>query len=598
VLRIGEHREELAGRIRILAGVGAGLLAAIAAAYFFHQVVGGAGYLELAENNRLRRLNIDAPRGTIFDRHGRVLVENLPSYSLSIDRAAARDFEASLAFAARALGRPVAELRAVLERPGATHLPASLLAEGLSLPEVARFRVAQLEHPEFEVEVTQRRFYRLGAYAAHVVGYLGEVRQDEVKSEPAVYRPGDWIGRRGVERVHDRTLRGERGERVVVVDSRGFPVREFGRSLGKPGTSLELTIDAGLQQEAEHQMADKVGAVVAIDPRDGAVRALVSSPAYDPNLFARKLAAADWQALLENPRHPLQNRALQSAYPPGSVFKIVMATAGLAEGVITPANTVGCPGFGYYYGRRFHCWKKGGHGTVDLERALMLSCDVYFYSLGQKLGIERIAKHARMFGLGAKTGVDLEGERSGLVPDEAWSRAVRKHPWYPGETISVAIGQGALLVTPIQMATMVAVAANGGRHVTPYLVAGAARAADDRALPLPPSLLEPVRRGLWRVVNEPGGTGASSRVAGADVAGKTGTVQVASQEAYSDNTQVAWELRNHAWFASYAPAFAPELVVVVFVEHGGMGSRAAAPIAKALYERYFGSVPDGVTAAS
>jgi penicillin-binding protein 2 len=599
-VRIGEHREELAGRVRVLARVGGGLLAAIAAAYFFHQVVRGAAYLELAENNRLRRLNIEAPRGTIYDRHGRVLVENLPSYSLSIDRTRARDLAASLEFAARALGRPVSEMREVLERPGATRLQSTLLAESLSLPEVARFRVAQLEHPEFEVEVTQRRFYRLGAYAAHVLGYLGEVQLEEVKAEPAVYRPGDWIGRRGIERVHDRTLRGERGERVVVVDSRGFPVEEFRRSLGKPGTSLELTLDAGLQQEAEHQMADKVGAVVALDPRDGAVRALVSAPAYDPNLFARKLAAAEWKALIEDPRHPLQNRALQSAYSPGSVFKIVLATAGLAEGVITPSHTEGCPGYGYYYGRRFHCWKKGGHGRLDLEGALMHSCDVYFYALGQRLGIERIAKHARAFGLGSRTGIDLEGERRGLVPDEAWSQAARKHPWYPGETISVAIGQGALLTTPVQMATMMAAVANGGRLVTPYLVAGRAPAAGagERRLPLPPGLLEPVRRGLWRVVNEPGGTGGNSRVAGADVAGKTGTVQVTSQEAYSDTSQVAWELRNHAWFASYAPAFAPELVVVVFVEHGGMGSRAAAPIAKALYERYFGSLSDGVTAAS
>ncbi|HLF56202.1 MAG TPA: penicillin-binding protein 2, partial [Thermoanaerobaculia bacterium] len=481
-MKIGEHREELARRVRVVARVGAGLLGAIAAAFFIQQVVRGAEYLELAENNRLRRLSIEAPRGTIYDRHGRVLVENLPSYSLSIDRTRTRDLEASLAFAARALERPAEELRAVLRDPGATRLQSTLLAESLSLPEVARFRVAQLEHPEFEIDVTHRRFYRLGAYGAHVLGYLGEVREEEVRVEPAIYRPGDWIGRRGVERVHDRQLRGERGERVVVVDSRGFPVEEFGRHLGRPGTSLELTLDAGLQQEAEHLMADKVGAIVALDPRDGAIRALVSAPAYDPNLFARRLAAADWRALVEDTRHPLQNRALQSAYSPGSVFKIVLATAGLAEGVIVPSHTESCPGWATYYGRRFHCWKKGGHGRLDLEGALSHSCDVYFYALGHRLGIDRIARYARMFEFGAPTGIDLEGERGGLVPDSAWSERVRGHPWYPGETISVAIGQGALLTTPLQMATMMAVVANGGRLVTPHLVAANAR-ADERRLP-------------------------------------------------------------------------------------------------------------------
>ena len=596
-MKIGEHREELARRVRVVARVGAGLLGAIAAAFFIQQVVRGAEYLELAENNRLRRLSIEAPRGTIYDRHGRVLVENLPSYSLSIDRTRTRDLEASLAFAARALERPAEELRAVLRDPGATRLQSTLLAESLSLPEVARFRVAQLEHPEFEIDVTHRRFYRLGAHAAHVLGYLGEVREEEVRVEPAIYRPGDWIGRRGVERVHDRQLRGERGERVVVVDSRGFPVEEFGRHLGRPGTSLELTLDAGLQQEAEHLMADKVGAIVALDPRDGAIRALVSAPAYDPNLFARRLAAADWRALVEDTRHPLQNRALQSAYSPGSVFKIVLATAGLAEGVIVPSHTESCPGWATYYGRRFHCWKKGGHGRLDLEGALQHSCDVYFYALGHRLGIDRIARYARMFEFGAPTGIDLEGERGGLVPDSAWSERVRGHPWYPGETISVAIGQGALLTTPLQMATMMAVVANGGRLVTPHLVAANAR-ADERRLPIAAGVLEPVRRGLWRVVNEPGGTGGSARVPGWEIAGKTGTVQVVSQEAYSDTSQVPWELRNHAWFAAYGPAARPELVVVVFVEHGGMGSRAAAPIAKALYERYFGSLSDDVAAAS
>jgi len=591
-MRVGEHRETLIDRTKLLAG-GLGIaLAALGGAFFFVQVVEGSYYRELAENNRLRRLAIEAPRGTIVDRTGRVLVEDLPAYTLLLDRTRSADLPASLRFAAQALGRPVSELEAVLARYKRTGLfQPVLLAENLSLPEVGRLRVARLEHPEFEVEVTERRFYRLGSQGSHVFGYLSEVSTAELERPQSPYHSGDWVGRRGVERTYDQHLRGETGERVVVVDSRGLPVEEFGRTMGVPGQSLHLTIDAELQQEAEHQLADKVGAIVALDPRDGAVRALVSSPSYDPNIFTRKLAVDDWKALIGDPHHPLQNRALQSAYSPGSVFKIVIAAAALAEGIITPAHTASCPGWATFYGRRFHCWKKGGHGTLDLEGALQHSCDVYFYGVGQMLGIDRIAKYARLFDFGRPTGIDLDGERSGLVPDSAWSEKVRHHQWYAGETISVAIGQGSLLVTPLQIATMISAIANGGKLVTPHLVEGDAP-TPTRPLPISLSVLAPIQRGLWRVVNEPGGTAGGARLPDVEVAGKTGTVQVASQEAFSDANLLPWELRNHAWFASYAPASHPELVVVVFIEHGGQGSHAAAPLAKALHARFFHSKAD------
>ena len=596
-MRIGEHREVLVARAQWLARATVGLLALVGFVYFFVQVLNGARYRELAENNRLRRLKLEAPRGVIEDRHGRILVENLPAYSLELDRARSRDLGESLRFATEVLGVPRDELSGVLERSRRSgDFRPVLLAENLSLPEVARFRVARLEHPEFEIEVTQRRFYRLGEHAAHVLGYLGEVSRDELAADPGALHAGDWVGRRGVERAYDRRLRGEDGERVVVVDSRGLPVEEFGRRLGRPGQGLRLTLDAGLQQEAERLLAGQVGAIVALDPRDGALRALVSAPAYDPNLFARKLAADDWRALVGDARHPLQNRAVQSAYSPGSVFKIVMATAALAEGVVTPSRREFCPGFAAHYGRRFHCWKRGGHGSVDLEAAIEGSCDVFFYAVGRELGIERIARYARLFDFGRPTGVDLGGERAGLVPDNEWSRRRRGHPWYPGETISVAIGQGALLVTPIQVATMVAAVANGGFLVTPHVVADSAPAP--RPLGLAPELLAPVRNGLERVVNGARGTARGARVPGLTVAGKTGTVQVVSQEAYADTSDAPWHLRNHAWFAAYAPAERPELVVVVFVEHGGKGSGVAAPIAKALYAYLFGPDRAPVAAAS
>jgi penicillin-binding protein 2 len=586
-MKIGEHREALQARVRVLSRVCAVALVALGGAFWFVQVVEGEHYRQLADNNRLRRVPIEAPRGQILDRDGRVLVENLPAYHLTLDRSQGRDVDAALDFAAGVLGRPRAELDAVYARAaGTAAFQPVLLAENLSFAEVARFRVAELEHPELDVEAAHRRVYRLGAHGAHVLGYLGEVREEEIAAPASGLEAGDWIGRRGLERTYDRVLRGRDGERIVVVDSRGQPIEEQRRELGRPGAPIRLTIDAELQQEAERLMADHVGAIVALDPRDGAVRALVSAPAYDPNLFARRLAVEDWRRLADDPRHPLQNRALSSAFSPGSVFKMIVAAAGLSEGLIAPGHTVYCRGAAEHYGRRFHCWKRGGHGAMDLERALEQSCDVYFYDLGRKLGIDKIAAAARRFGIGEATGIDLEGERTGLVPDEAWSQRVRKHPWYPGETISVSIGQGALLTTPLQVAVFAAAIANGGFRVTPHLL------ADDPDVPAPvptgfsPAVLAPVQRGLARVVAN--GTGGSARVPGLSMAGKTGTVQVISHEAWQDTATLPWEHRNHAWFASYAPVERPELVVVIFVEHGGMGSRAAAPLARVLHAQFFG----------
>jgi len=352
---------------------------------------------------------------------------------------------------------------------------------------------------------------------------------------------------------------------------------------------LRLTLDLDLQQTAEQAMADRTGAVVALDPQTGAILALVSSPGYDPNLFARRLARDDWQRLIDDPRHPLQNRAIQNTYSPGSLFKAVIATAGLAEGLIDAHTSVYCDGGATFYNRRFRCWKKGGHGTVNLHAALKGSCDVFFYHLGQRLGIERIAKYTRLFGLGQVTGLEIEGEKPGLVPDAEWSQRVRKHPWYAGETISVAIGQGPLLATPLQIAGLFAVIANGGRHVTPHLVRREPETAGERVL-LGAAELAAVRDGLWAVVNEEG-TGAAAKVPGLDIAGKTGTVQVVAQETYTDSDQLPYEKRDHAWFASFAPAGNPRLLIVVFVEHGGKGSKAAAPVAKAMFEQFFGLAP-------
>src|SRR6185436_10882306 len=423
-----------------------------------------------------------------------------------------------------------AELHGILDRyRGIPAFTPVLLAENLTLAQVARFGVNSLELPEFTEEVQHLRLYRHGAQTAAFLGYLGEVTQAEIDRSDGLYKPGDLVGKKGIEQAYDAELRGENGERAVVVDSRGELLEEFGKRPAVPGKTLKLTIDLELQQEAARWLEgpEKVGAIVAMDPRNGEILALVSSPGYNPNLFARRLQADDWNALLQDPYHPLQNRAIKN------------------------------------------------------------SCDVFFYTLGQKMGIERIARYSRMFGLGSLTGIDISGEKKGLVPDHDWALKSRGFKWYAGETISVSIGQGPVLMTPRLMASMTAMIANGGYRVTPHLVEDA-DVPPPVHVPLDARALRIVREGMWAVVNEPGGTAyGSARVPGAEMAGKTGTVQVIAQAQRTEARALPFKYRDHAWFTSFAPVQNPEIVVAVFAEHGGSGSRSAAPIAQAIHAKYF-----------
>jgi len=587
---IREYRDALVQRVRILAYGVVAVVVVIAGAFWFVQGVKGEIYRELAENNRLRKMPLRPPRGLIEDRGGELLVENIPGYNLLLDRSRTDDLERSLAFAAGILEVPLEELRERLGRfdrtPGFQPV---LLAQRLSLAQVARFGVAALEYPEFDIDIEHLRLYRYSIQTGHVLGYLGQPTKEELARNPR-YQGSELVGKRGVEQTYDEVLRGERGQRIVVVDSRGEVLREYERETAHPGLDLRLNLDLRLQQEAGRQLRGRVGAVVALDPRNGEVLVLYSSPGYNPNRFARGLSRAEWQELLTRPHNPLQNRAIQNAHPPGSVFKIVMAAAGLTEGLIEPEDRVYCRGWTTIYNHRFHCGRRQGHGWVNLEQALERSCNIYFYQLGEKLGIETIARYARSFGLGSATGIDLDGETAGLVPDPTWSLRARGHRWYPGETISLAVGQGPLLVTPLQLARMTAAVANGGRLVVPRLVRGVSEPPSTPALGIDPEVLRTIRRGLTAVVNRPQGTGYwFARMPEITVAGKTGTAQVVSGTARSPSEEVPYEERTHAWFVSFAPAESPELVLVVFVEHGGAGSTAAAPIAKALYETYFQS---------
>lgn len=586
-VRTGEHLERLADRTRLLAGVAALTFLFVVGGYWYVQIVKGSHYRQLSENNRLRKAPIKAPRGLILDRNGRSLVENIPSYNLLLDRSQTENLQASVRFAGSVLGMEHADLQGVLERYSETpNFVPVLVAEDLDLQEVARFEVATLEHPEFQIQVLHRRLYRHGAHTAHLLGYLGEVGPEELDRDSGEeLRAGDLVGKEGVEEAYDAALRGRDGEQVFVVDSRGKFVEQLRVEPAEPGRQLELTLDLDLQQEAVHLMEGRVGAVVAMDPRNGEIRAMVSSPSYDPNRFARRLRRREWYDILSSPNQSLQNRVIHNTYAPGSVFKIVLAVAGLSEGASTLDKPVWCGGQTWLHNRRWRCWRRGGHGSVDLRDALKYSCDVFFYHLGQELGIDTVALYARRFGLGRATGIDLAGERSGLVPDSAWSLRARGTPWYPGETISVAIGQGPLLVTPLQMAVLLSAVANGGALVKPHLTM-----SDEPPLLEPsglrPDVLATVREALNAVVNE-GGSGASARLRGVEVAGKTGTAQVIRQTTWTQSKDLPEEYRDHSWFASYAPAKAPELVIIVFIEHGGLGSRAAAPVAKALYEKYF-----------
>jgi penicillin-binding protein 2 len=607
VLNVRENRRELSGRIEIARLAVGGVFAVLAFSYWYVQIARGDYYFELSENNRIRSVKLTAPRGYVLDRNGSVLVENEPAYSLQLYRREAKNVGSSVEFAVKLLGLPADQIQARLDRgrryPEYVPIP---IAENLTLQEVAEVEARAPEHPEFAISVSQRRLYKRGNSAAHVLGYLAEATPDQIRASSNAYRLGDWIGQKGIESSYEKLLGGTNGERRVIVDSHAREIKEESRLESRPGQNLFLTIDRELQALAEESFADKVGSAVALDPRTGEILALVSSPSYDPNWFTRRVSSEEWSSLLSDTNHPLQNRAIQNMYSPGSVFKIFLAYGALALGEVDPNQKVFCPGYATFYGRTFRCHKKGGHGWVDLRNAIKVSCDVYFYNLGRRLGVDRIAEIAHAFGF---------GEPTGLVPSEEWALKKRGARWYPSETISVAIGQGPVLVTPLQVARAVAGLIEGGNLPTPHLFLASqdprtgVRLRYDaplrKSLALDPRRLGIVKNGMWAVLNEAGGTAFASRIPGLEAGGKTGTVQVAGRNAVLRAGVDRNQIEDHAWFTAFAPINDPKIVVVVFVEHGGHGGAAAAPIARRLLAKYFGMTlaprpgdPDFVQAAS
>ncbi|GIW42521.1 MAG: penicillin-binding protein 2 [Candidatus Binatia bacterium] len=563
------------------------------------QVVQGDRMRTLSDENRIRLLRIPAVRGEVRDRHGRVVAETRPSFDVVVVPEDAGDLPTAFAKLSRFVDTSGVELPALLARAnGRPKFQEITVLRDLAWHQVVAVETRRLELPGVSLHITPLRYYPYGPILAHLLGYVGEVGREELLRDRH-YRMGDLVGKTGLEHVWEKELRGRNGGEQVEVDALGRRLRVLDRVDPTEGNRITLTIDLDLQRSAERALEGREGAVVAVDPRTGEILAMASRPAFDPNLFARGISSREWQRLVRDPLRPLQNRALQGVYPPASVFKVVMAIAALEEGVVTPSSRVFCGG-GYRLGNRyFRCWKKGGHGSVDLHEALVQSCDVYFYQVGQRLGIEAIAKWARRLGFGEPTGVGLGSERGGLVPDAAWKKRRFGEPWYPGDTVSVSIGQGFLGVTPVQMALATAALATGTLY-RPYYVAEV-RAPDGRLryegrperkaeLGVSPRTLEAVRRALVDVVESPRGTGKKARVPGVTVAGKTGTAQVVRLRRRSKSGEAVprWQ-RDHAWFVAYAPAQDPEIALAVLVEHAGEGGgAAAAPVAREVLETYFG----------
>ena len=584
-------------RLLLVFQVAAALIFVVLAVSFWNFQIGQyARFSEMAENNHQRTLSLRAPRGVVFDRDGRVLVENRYSNNISLVRERVENLDEALSLLARVTNIPLQSVHDVIEQNPSVpdHRPLMIVRDA-SLSQVAAVTARRLELPGVVVEQVPTRYYPSNTLASHLFGYVGEVTDTQLRgAADARMRSGAIVGQSGVEQRYNEFLMGDDGERHVVVNSVGREIEMIDEVPPDPGRQIQLTLDYDLQRAAEEafQAEGYAGSAVVLDPQSGEVLSLVSLPAYDPNDFALGIDSETWTSLNSDALRPLQNRALQGRYPPGSTFKIVMAAAALEEGVITPDFTVPCRGGGTFFRRFYRC--HATHGTVSLDEALEKSCNTYFYTVGNMLDVDVINRWSAAFGLGVISEIDLPHEAQGLVPSRAWKREQFAEPWYPGETISVAIGQGAVSVTPVSLAVMMATAANGGKRVTPRLLKAVRDgdvwrdveppAAASTAV-IQPETVEAIRRGLWMVVNHEG-TGGRARIEGRDVIGKSGTAQVVSLSGRASAEDADVDLRDHGWFVFAAPRDDPQIAGVVFAEHSDHGYLAA-PIARHIMETFF-----------
>ncbi len=591
-------RDEKVSEIRLTAAqyIILGIFLVLAYGLWNLQVMKSDYYSLAAEKNRIRNVPILAPRGKILDRYGRTIVDNYPSTSALLLRDSSRDLAADADLIAQGLHLDANEVRARIRRfASMPQYQPIFIKEDITPDELAFIDAHRNELPELDTIDAARRLYPRNGFMAHLVGYVGEVTEDMLnQAQFELYNPGDMVGISGVERQYNTLLMGKNGSRQALVDSHGREVGRLGETEAEAGKPLKLTVDVDLQIAAEEQLQGKNGAIVAMDPHTGEILAMASGPTFDPNDFAVRVSRDEWNKLVTDPEKPLLNKAIQAQLAPGSTFKIIMSVAGWQEGIAQTLH-VNCSGSAEFYGRRFGCWVKGGHGPVDLEKAIYQSCDVFFYTLAEKLGIDRIAKYATELGLGQKTGIDLPNEVSGVMPSEEWKIRNFKQKWFAGETISVGIGQGAVAITPVQLLRAISAISMDGRMVVPHVInptdmppgyVEAAKYTEVKSVPIDPNGWNFITDAMSRVLL-PEGTAPSAHVPGIDIAGKTGSAQVVSL-ATRAKFKNAEDLAQNGWFVGFTPRRNPDIVVCVLFqggEHGRLAARLATQVIKAYVEK-------------
>ncbi|MBF0436358.1 MAG: penicillin-binding protein 2 [Magnetococcales bacterium] len=581
-------------RLLLLGGLFAGAAILIGGRLFHLQVMNGGEYRSLAEDNRISLQPIPTLRGRILDRHGRILVDNSPDFQLSVIPELTGSIQAFLKRIQPYLDIPPDRIEKIVRQAHRQRSFLPLIIQSrLTWAQVNQIESRIHTFPGASIQVQTTRSYPNGDIASHLLGYLGEVNdKDSLQFSSIPFRSGDTVGKTGMERMFELALRGKEGVREMEVNAVGRHIRELKRQPARPGPDLRLTIDVELQAEAERALSGLSGSTVCLDPNNGEVLAMVSQPSYDPNQFIRGFTSDEWKRLVTDPKRPLINKAIQGQYPPGSTFKMVVALAALKEGKIDANTRHHCGGSVTRDNHTFYCWKNGGHGQMDIVSALEQSCDVFFYKVSESLGIDTLARHANAMGLGGLTGIGLEGEKPGLMPSRAWKKATSGHAWYPGETLVTAIGQGAVLATPLQLANMVATVANGGRLYRPTF-----SLTTKEQPPTPMHInafhsahLALVRKGLIAVLHGKSGTARQFKPEKVMAAGKTGTSQVVRHKREKSGKLIKEDnerFKDHALFVAYAPVDNPRIAISVIVEHGGHGSTAAAPVAKRIMDFYF-----------
>ena len=581
-------------RLVLLSYMAVAMMIVLLVGFWKLQVIQTGHYSDLAEKNQIRSIPIIAPRGPMLDRDGRVIVDSYPSFSILLLRDDPKLLQKSLPQVADGLQISQDDLKQQLDAAKfEPKFEPIVIKPEASQADIAYVESHRADIPVLELMMVQRRRYPKNGWFASAAGYVGEVSPQQLEHSDGHYRPGDIVGKAGLERQYNDLLEGTDGMRRVIVNSVGKMVRTLDDVEAVPGKPIQLTIDSDLQQIAETDLTDKRGAIVAMDARNGEILAYVSHPTFDPNDFAVRIPTKEWADLNSDAATPLLNRVIQAQLAPGSVFKIVTATAMLESKAIPENSTVFCPGYGTFYGRVFKCWVygKSSHGVVDFHKAIVQSCDIFFYTMGMRLGIDKLAYYGSGLGLGKKTGIDLPSEETGLMPSEEWVQRVYHRKWYPGETISVAIGQGAVTATPIQLARMIAGVASGGNLVQPHLYKNLHGKID--RFPISEDTVEKVTDGMYGVVNEGGGTAYHVRLQNVEFSGKSGTAQVIGYDLRSRLGKEK-EFKDNAWFVGYAPKRNPEIVVAVLVQGGGHGGEASAPIARDIVKAYYNK-KNGVT---